>query len=222
MQKVKDGAGAVHHAPSGSHLVFHLFCQKQRRQLHELLLGLADRQVARDQRNTAAQVSARDNGLHGARQNMRGRRRDGQAVFTVRRLTGRHHLLQFGRQRLAVQLAPHAAGRCNNAVAVANNAGVAEGLVHGVAHLGGKGAQLADRRIFFENDAAARVGENLEGFALANAHGAANFLGDDDAAKVVLMCQVKHKKSVVHFFVIRFLYFTTFYLLFHRKNTEKF
>ena len=40
---------------------------------------------------------------------------------------------------------------------------------------------------------------NLEGFALANAHGAANFLGDDDAAKVVLMCQVKHKKSVVHF-----------------------
>ena len=57
--------------------------------------------------------------------------------------------------------------------------------------------------------------------ALPDAHGAADLLGDDHPAQVVLMCQVKHKKSVVHFFVIRFLYFTTFYLLFHRKNTEK-
>ena len=36
------------------------------------------------------------------------------------------------------------------------------------------------------------------------------------------MCQAKHKKIVVHFFVAVFLYFTTFILLFHRKNTEIF
>ena len=36
------------------------------------------------------------------------------------------------------------------------------------------------------------------------------------------MCQAKHKKIVVHFFIAVFLYFTTFILLFRRKNTEIF
>ena len=209
-------------APPGSRSVFHLFCQKQRRQLHELLLGFADRQIPRDQCNAAAQVPARDDGLDCAGADMRRRGRDGQAAFAVGHLARRHGLFQLGRQRPAVDFAPYAAPRGDNAVAVADGAGVPAGFVHGFAHLGGKGAQLADRGILFKNNAAARVGKNFERLAFADAHGAADFFGDDNAPQVVLMCQVKHKKSVVHFFVIRLLYFTTFYLLFHRKNTEKF
>lgn len=45
---------------------------------------------------------------------------------------------------------------------------------------------------------------------------------EDHSPQLVLMCQAKHKKIVVHFFVAVFLYFTTFVLLFHRKNVEIF
>ena len=53
--------------------------------------------------------------------------------------------------------------------------------------------QAAHQGILFENDLAVPACINLQRVALADTHGSADFLGNDHAPEIVLMCQVKHK-----------------------------
>ena len=55
----------------------------------------------------------------------------------------------------------------------------------GVGILSGKGGQLSDGGVFFENDLSFVVGENFQRVTLTDSHGAADLLGDDHTAKVV-------------------------------------
>lgn len=56
--------------------------------------------------------------------------------------------------------------------------------------LGGKRGKLSYRRVFPENHASLRVGENFQRIALADPQRAADLLRDDHAAEVVCTCQV--------------------------------
>lgn len=58
----------------------------------------------------------------------------------------------------------------------------------------GEGAEFTDGGVFFQDDFALAIREDLEGIALLDPEGAANFLWDDDPAEVVPLCQVGAKK----------------------------
>ena len=49
----------------------------------------------------------------------------------------------------------------------------------------GEGAEFTDGGVFFQDDFALAIREDLEGIALLDPEGAANFLWDDDPAEVV-------------------------------------
>ena len=49
----------------------------------------------------------------------------------------------------------------------------------------GEGAEFTDGGVFFQDDFALAIREDLEGTALLDPEGAANFLWDDDPAEVV-------------------------------------
>lgn len=68
------------------------------------------------------------------------------------------------------------------------------GLVQDVRILGSKSGQFADGRIFFKDDLAVVAGENFQRVTLADAQGAADFLGNDHTTQVIPLCQVGAKK----------------------------
>lgn len=113
-------------------------------------------------------------------------RAHGAAVF--------HDLLQRLADRFFQQFLFPAAGYGDHAVAVTYGDRPARGLVERFADLCGIAAQLAHGRIFFENDLAVLLRVDLQRVTLADAQGAADLLGDDDAAEIVPLCQVGAKK----------------------------
>ena len=120
---------------------------------------------------------------------------DRQRAAVGRVLAARaHELFELAADAPVEQLTPAAAGHGDDGVAVAHGGNAAGGLVQRVADLRGELGQFAHRGILLENDLPVGVGVDLQRVALADAHGAADLLGDDHAAKVVPLCQVGAKK----------------------------
>ena len=96
-----------------------------------------------------------------------------------------HELLKLAADAPLEQLPLAAAGHGDDGVAVAHGGDRPGGLVQRIADLHGELGQLAHRGILFKNDLPVGVGVDLQRVALADAHGAADLLGDDHAAEVV-------------------------------------
>lgn len=101
------------------------------------------------------------------------------------RLFFAHQLLELLGDRLVHKLLFRDAGGRHDAVAVGNgDAGAAHGgdaLGHALCAF----AHLADRGILAEDDAAVLIDEDLERRALADLHGAPDFLRDDDPPEII-------------------------------------
>lgn len=89
-----------------------------------------------------------------------------------------HELLHLRGEGAADEVALVGAGGGDDAVAVGDDGGELGGTGEDVAELGGKVLQPADERILLKNDLAVPRGEDLQGVALADTHGAADLLGD--------------------------------------------
>ena len=70
-------------------------------------------------------------------------------------------------------------GGSDHMVTVTDDHRFTTGLVQDVRILGSKSGQLTDGRIFFKDDLAVVAGENFQRVTLADAQGAADFLGND-------------------------------------------
>ena len=70
-------------------------------------------------------------------------------------------------------------------VTVTDDHRFAAGFVQDVRILGGKGGQFADGGIFFKDDLTVVAGKNFQWVALADAQGAADFLGNDHTTQVI-------------------------------------
>ncbi len=64
------------------------------------------------------------------------------------------------------------------------------GLVQDVRILGSKSGQFADGRIFFKDDLAVVAGENFQRVTLADAQGAADFLGNDHTTQSSILLTI--------------------------------
>ena len=106
-----------------------------------------------------------------------------------------HDLLQLGGDALAQQLPLAASGHGDDRVPVRHGADAAGGAAHGLAELPGEILHAAQQGILLKNHLAVPAGVNLQGIALPDTHGAANFLGDDHPAKVV---NPAHNSSCLH------------------------
>lgn len=115
------------------------------------------------------------------------------ACLVLINLAALHNLLQLRGDPLVRQLPAGQARHGDAGIPVGDHGDLAGGLVQSLAHLAGEVAQAAHQGILFEDDAAVLVGIDLQGVALADTHGSADFLGNDHAPEIVLMCQVKHK-----------------------------
>lgn len=82
----------------------------------------------------------------------------------------------------------------DHVVAVAHDHRPVGHLVQDLCILPGKRGHLPDRGIFFKDNAALRVCKDFKRIAFADAQRAADFFRDDDASKVVPLCQVGAKK----------------------------
>ena len=96
-----------------------------------------------------------------------------------------HDLLKLGADALADEVAPRAACRGDNAVAVGDGDRRASRFAQRFAKLRGKLVHAAHKGIFFENDLSVLARVDLQRVALADTHGAADLLGDDNTAEVV-------------------------------------
>ena len=96
-----------------------------------------------------------------------------------------HKLLHLGRNSPVYKLP--LAGACggDDAVPVSDDGGEIRGPGQDIAELGRKILQTADKGILLKNNLAVTGGEDLQGVALADTHGAADLFGDHHAAKVV-------------------------------------
>ena len=106
-----------------------------------------------------------------------------------------HDLGQGGGDALVGQLPPAAAGDGEAGVPVGDGDELARALVQGLAQLAGEIRQTAHEGVFLKHDAALAVGEDLQGVALPDAHGAADLLRDDLPAQVV---DAAHDTSSFH------------------------
>ena len=76
-------------------------------------------------------------------------------------------------------------GGGDHMVTVTDDHRFAAGFVQDVRILGGKGGQFADGGIFFKDDLTVVAGKNFQWVALADAQGAADFLGNDHTTQVI-------------------------------------
>ena len=105
-----------------------------------------------------------------------------------------HDLLELRADALADKVAARAARRGDDAVAVGHGHARAGRLAQRVAQLCGKLVHAAHERVLLKNDLPVLARVDLQRIALADAHSAADLLGNDNAAKVVPLCQVGAKK----------------------------
>ena len=109
-----------------------------------------------------------------------------------------NEVFKLGRELfVAVFLARNACAG-DHGVAVADDDSHVAYLVKCLGVLRGKAGQLADRRIFFEDDLAFAVGVDLKRVALADTHGAADLLRDNDPSEVV---DSAHDSCCFHYFI---------------------
>ena len=149
-----------------------------------------------DEEHQTQQIALRQNGGgHGGGEGIQSLGdRNGPPVSAVLiDLAAFHDLFQLRCDALAHKLPLAAAGHGNDGVPVGDGADAAGGAAHGLTQLGGKVLHAAQQGLFFENHLAVPAGVDLQRVALPDAHGAADLLGDDHSAQIVLMCQVKHK-----------------------------
>ena len=105
-----------------------------------------------------------------------------------------HDLLQLVGHGFAQQLPLAGACHGDDGVPVGNGGGEVGAAAQRVAELGGEVLQPSDEGVLLEDDLPLPGGVDLQRVALADAHGAADFLGDDNAAQIVPLCQVGAKK----------------------------
>ena len=96
-----------------------------------------------------------------------------------------HDLLQLIGHSLAQQLPLAGARHGDHGVPVGDGGGEVGAAAQCVTELGGKVLQPADEGVFLEDDLPLPRGVDLQRVTLADAHGAADLLGDDNAAKIV-------------------------------------
>ena len=164
---------------------------RERRVLtHETLLGLPERRsaVLAQNQNAAHQIPLGHDRSRSADAVSVGRirRPDGQiAVLIAVAAPQFHQLLQFLRAAL-VQEFPllHAVHR-NDRIPVADRSDISGVLPDRFTDLPGKLPQISHWRIFLKNYLAVLLRIYLQRVALTNPQGAADFLGDYDAAEVV-------------------------------------
>ena len=91
-----------------------------------------------------------------------------------------HQMLQILGIAFVQQVAARRSRQCNDGIAVGNGGNAACVFADGIADLAGKVGKVAHGRVLFKNDFAIFFRINFQGIALADAQGAANFLGNDN------------------------------------------
>ena len=185
--------------PTPAFSALHLFSQKQRYGLGQLVLHLGARDAAprRHEQHAAHHVALRqDRGRHRQAKALvlRGHGHAAAAALMTIGPPPLHDLVELGAERLVQQLPPGAARDGDDRVPVADGGDAVGGLAQAVADLRGKIRQLPDGGILFKDQLPVLVGEDLQRVTLADAHGAADLLGDHHPAQVVCSCQVFAKK----------------------------
>lgn len=109
-------------------------------------------------------------------------------------LTALHQPLQLRGDLLVLDLTPGGAGDGHAVVPIGDDCDLAGGAADGLTQLAGELGHAPHEGILFEDDPAVPVRVDFQRVTFPNTHRAADLLGDDHPAQVILMCQVKHKR----------------------------
>ena len=188
---MKDERGKLDGFPLSSFIsAFHVLSEKAGNGLCELVFRVTRARFAlrADKKHEAQRVALGDDGGGDGRAVTVERFGDEDAALARHGAVDAavlHDLLELGTDALADEVAARAARRGDDAVAVGDGDSRTGGLAEGVAQLRGKLVHAAHEGILFENDLAVLARVDLQRVAFADAHGAADLLGDDDTAQVV-------------------------------------
>ena len=182
----KTGSPAM---PETLFSAFHAFSQKRSHGLGQLALRVTG-QAARvgDEQHRAQHISlTQHGGGHGGGERLVVLTDAGHGAQPGEVVDAalRHELFQLIGDGLAQQLPLAGACHGDDGVPVGDSGGKIGAAAQRVAELDGEVLQPADQGVLLEDDLAIPCGVDLQRVALADTHGAADLLGDDDTSQII-------------------------------------